>query len=138
MARGRRYYAELSARYCKKARVKQEVLYRVLADLTVLVHFLWILFLIFGAFWGKRNRAIRRLHVGGLAFAVVIQVFDWYCPLTHLEFWLRLRHAPETAYGGSYVVHYLEKVVYLDVSQTVIAAFTAALCLFNLWFYLKR
>jgi hypothetical protein len=114
------------------------VLYRVLADLTVLIHFLWILFLVSGAFWGKRSRAVRGLHVGGLAFAVAIQVSDWYCPLTHLESWLRSRHAPETAYSGYYLVHYLEKVVYLDMSRTFIVALTAALCLFNLWFYLKR
>jgi hypothetical protein len=114
------------------------VLYQVLADLTVLIHFLWILFLIFGAFWGKRSRAIRKLHQCGLGFAIVIQVFDWYCPLTHLEFWMRSKHAHGAAYTGSYVIHYLERVVYLEVSQAVIAALTAALCLFNLWFYCRR
>jgi hypothetical protein len=114
------------------------MLYRLLADLTVLTHFVWILFLLFGALLGRRNRAVRRVHVAGLAFALVIQVFDWYCPLTHLEYWLRTRHAPETAYAGSYLIHYLEKVVYLDVSRTTVVVLTVVLCIFNLWVYLKR
>lgn len=74
------------------------MVYRILADLVVLVHFLWILFLIFGAFWGAKHRTARLFHLAGLAFAVVIQAFDWYCPLTYLEVWLRAKHNPTLTY----------------------------------------
>ena len=56
------------------------MLWKVLADAVVFVHLLWILFLVFGAFLGSRNRKVRIIHVSGLACAILIQVFDWYCP----------------------------------------------------------
>src|SRR4030066_1483906 len=112
--------------------------YKVFADIVVLLHFLWILFLFFGAFWGIRNRAVKIFHISGLAFAFLIQVFDWYCPLTHLEFWLRSKHDPALTYAGSFVVHYVEKLVYLDLSSPVIFIFTIFLCVFNAWAYFGR
>jgi hypothetical protein len=108
---------------------------KILADIVVLVHFLWILFLIFGAFAGRRYRVIKYAHIGGLLFALMLQVFDWYCPLTHLEVWLRARHDPGRAYAGSYIIHYLEKVIYIEVDRWVVAVLTILLCGMNLWLY---
>jgi len=108
---------------------------RIVADIVVLIHFLWILFLIFGAFGGRRHKTIKVIHIGGLAFALMLQVFDWYCPLTHLEVWLRAMHDSGRAYAGSYLVHYLEKIIYLEVHRWVIVALTILLCLLNAWIY---
>ncbi len=91
------------------------MIFKVLADIVVLIHFLWIVFLIFGAIPGVRYRAVKIVHLTALAFAFVIQVFGWYCPLTHLEVWLRLRYEPGLSYAGSFIIHYVEKFVYLDV-----------------------
>ena len=44
------------------------------------------------------------IHLSGLFFAILIQVFGWYCPLTHLEFWLRSKHDPALVYVGSFMV----------------------------------
>ena len=114
------------------------MLYRIFADFVVLVHFLWIVFLFLGAVWGVRSRVIRVIHVSGLSFAVLIQVLGWYCPLTHLEVWLRSKHNPVLPYAGSFVIHYLEEIVYLEFSQAVVFGLTIILCLFNLWIYLAR
>ena len=114
------------------------MLVRILADTVVLVHFLWILFLIFGAFAGRRYKTMKYFHIGGLAFALMLQVFDWYCPLTHLEVWLRAQHDPSLAYTGSYIIHYLEKIIYVEVDRWVIAALTAVLCGLNVWIYSRR
>jgi hypothetical protein len=111
------------------------MLFRILADAVVLVHFLWILFLIFGAFAGRRHRTIKYVHIGGLAFALMLQVFDWYCPLTHLEVWLRAHYDPGEAYAGSYIVQYLEKIVYVEVNRWVIAVLTIVLCGANVLVY---
>jgi len=113
------------------------MLYKVAADVIVLTHFLWIIFLFFGAIWGVRNRIVKIIHLSGLLFAILIQVFGWYCPLTHLEFWLRSRHNPSIAYAGSFIIHYIERLVYLEISQTMVLAFTIFLSLFNLWVYLR-
>src|SRR3989337_3772653 len=112
--------------------------YKVLADIVVLIHFVWILFLFFGAFWGIRNRAVKIFHISGLAFAFIIQIFDWYCPLTHLEFWLRSKHDPALAYTGSFIIYYVEKTVYLELSRPLILIFTLFLCGLNVWFYFVK
>lgn len=108
---------------------------QMLADIVVLTHFLWIVFLIFGAIPGRRYRTIKYLHIGGLGFALMLQVFDWYCPLTYLEVWLRELHAPGQTYAGSYISHYLEKIIYIEVDRWIIAVLTIALCGMNVWLY---
>ncbi len=114
------------------------MLYKILADIVVFLHLLWILFLIFGAFLGIRNKAARIVHISGLAFAIIIQVFDWYCPLTHIEVWLRSKHDPTLSYSGSFIVHYIERVVYLEISGKLIFVLSILLCGFNMWLYLIR
>jgi len=112
--------------------------YKILADSVMLIHFLWIVFLFFGAFWGIKNRVIKIFHLSGLAFAFLIQIFNWYCPLTHLEVWLRSKHDSALSYTGSFIIHYVEKIVYIEISRYCILMFTLFLCGFNVWFYLKK
>ena len=112
--------------------------YKILSDIVVLIHFLWILFLFLGAFWGIRNRVVRIFHLSGLAFAFIIQVFGWYCPLTYLEVWLRSRHDASVAYAGSFIIHYVEQIVYIELSRLLIFVLTLVLCGLNLWLYLKK
>ncbi len=114
------------------------MIYRLLADSVVFFHFLWILFLIFGGFWGRRYRSVRIVHVPALFFAALVELFDWYCPLTHVEVWLRRKQGPEFGYSGSFISHYLERVIYLDVSRWVIVLLTLILCGANAWLYLGR
>lgn len=111
---------------------------KILADLVVMVHFLWIVLLFFGAFWGVKNKFVKIFHLSGLVFAFVIQVFDWYCPLTHLEVWLRSKHDFTLTYTGSFIIHYVEKIVYIELSRTLILFFTLLLCGLNAWLYLKK
>ncbi len=114
------------------------MLYKILTDSVVLIHFLWIVFLFFGAFWGVKNKVVKIFHLSGLVFAFVIQVFDWYCPLTHLEVWLRSKHDFTLTYTGSFIIHYVEKIVYIELSRTLILFFTLLLCGLNAWFYLRK
>ena len=112
--------------------------FRILADITVLAHFLWIVFLIFGAVPGMRFRPVKYLHIGGLAFAFLLEVSGWYCPLTYLEVWLRSRHDPSRTYAGSFIIHYLEKIIYIELDREVIIALTILVCAVNVWIYLRR
>jgi hypothetical protein len=114
------------------------MLYKILADIVVLIHFLWIVFLFFGAFWGRKIRALKIFHLSGLAFAFIIQIFDWYCPLTYLEVWLRSKHSPFLTYAGSFITHYVEKIVYIEMSRFVVLVFTILLCGLNAWLYLRK
>jgi hypothetical protein len=114
------------------------MLYRIAADVTVFLHLLWIVFLIIGAFWGRQYRWIKGMHVSGMCLAFVIQVFGWYCPLTYLEVWFRKMHDPSQGYAGSYIIHYIERVVYIDVPREVIFILTILLALISLWLYLHK
>jgi len=114
------------------------ILYKILADITVVIHSLWILFLISGALLGVRNKAIKYIHLSGLLFAILIQIFGWYCPLTHLEVWLRSKHDPAMAYAGSFIIHYLERLVYLEISPIGVLVATIGLVIFNSWLYLRK
>ena len=114
------------------------MLYKLLADAFVFIHFLWIVFLFLGALWGRKSRIVKIFHLSGLAFAFIIQIFDWFCPLTHLEFWLRGKHNPDLTYAGSFIIHYVERIIYMEISQTIVLLFTILLCGFNALFYLKK
>ena len=56
------------------------MLYRVLADIVVLVHLLWILFLIGGAYWGRKNGVVMLVQGAGFVFAVTSQIFGLVLP----------------------------------------------------------
>ena len=44
---------------------------------------------------------------------------------------------PFRAYSGSFIAHYMEKIIYIDLPDYAIFLLTAALCAFNAWVYLK-
>jgi Protein of Unknown function (DUF2784) len=111
------------------------MLYGILANIIVLVHLGWILFLITGACWGRKQIAVMIVHVAGLLFAVVMQIFGWLCPLTHLEVWLRGKQGGIASYPGSFIAHYAEKFVYMEVTPVIIFILTLALVITNAWIY---
>jgi hypothetical protein len=114
------------------------MIYKILADSVVLIHFLWIIFLFLGALWGIKNKMVKIFHIVGLVYAFIIQIFDWYCPLTHLEVWLRSKHEPALTYSGSFIIHYVEGIVYIEVSRYLVLVLTLFLCGFNGWLYFRR
>lgn len=114
------------------------MLFKILADIVVSVHFLWIPFLFLGALLGVRNKVIKMVHLSGLVFAIMVQVFGWHCPLTHLGFCLRSKYDPTLAYAESFIVRYVEKLVYLELSYSLIFVFTIFLWAFNGWLYLRK
>ncbi len=114
------------------------MIYGILADGVVFIHFLWILFLITGSLWGRKNRAVRYLHISGLFFALIIQLLDWYCPLTLLEVWLRSLRNPALSSGGSFIITYLERLIYISIPPSVVQVLTVLLCAFHGWMYLGK
>lgn len=81
------------------------------ADAVLVLHLLFILFVIFGAlpvFWRPRWAW---LHLPALAWGVWITATHGLCPLTPLENRLR-QAAGEQGYAGGFVEHYLMPLVY--------------------------
>ena len=113
------------------------MLYGFLANTVTIVHLFWILFLITGAYWAN-IRPVMIIHGAGLAYALISQLFGWYCPLTLLEDWLRGKHNEGQTYPGSFIAHYAEKLVYIDLSPAVVFALTLALVGVSIYIYLRK
>ena len=108
----------------------------VVADLVVVVHLAWILFLVFGAVAGRRWTWVKWLHLAALAFAVVLTAGGWICPLTHLEVWLR-RGVPGAGggYPGTFLGYYAERLVYLDVPRWAVLVTAIGIAAVSVWVY---
>jgi hypothetical protein len=87
------------------------MIYRILADLVVLIHLAFVLFVVLGAVSVIRWRRMVWLHLPALFWAVWIEFTGGICPLTPLENWLRLRSG-QGAYGTGFVEHYILPVLY--------------------------
>lgn len=86
--------------------------YRVLADLVVLGHFAFLIFVVAGGFVARRHRWLRVPHLLAAAWGVYAEVRPGFiCPLTPLENDLALR-AGEAGYQGGFIEHYLVPVIY--------------------------
>lgn len=97
-----------------------------LAEIVLLVHFLFILFVVFGEVliligallrwsWIK-NRTFRLIHLAAILFVAVQAWLGRACPLTLIEITLRTdqEHA---IYEGSFVAYWLNKLIYHDCPE---------------------
>ena len=87
------------------------MIYRFLADLVVLAHFGFIVFVIFGGLLAFRWQWVAWLHVPALAWGGFIELTGRICPLTPLENQLR-RAGGMSEYSQSFIEQYLIPVVY--------------------------
>lgn len=87
------------------------MIYRVLADAVMLVHFGFILFVVGGPLLAWRWPRLVWAHVPALTWAAAAVTISVPCPLTPLEKRLR-RLAGEDGYEGGFIDHYIEGVVY--------------------------
>jgi Protein of Unknown function (DUF2784) len=87
------------------------VWYRAGADLVVVVHLLFIAFVVGGVFLAWRWPRIIWLHIPAVAYGALVEFAGFTCPLTLLENYLRHR-AGEAGYHGGFIAHYLVKVIY--------------------------
>lgn len=87
------------------------MIYRVLADLTVVLHFAFILFVLAGGLAVLRHPRLMWLHVPAALWGAAIEFAGWICPLTPLEQALRIK-AGESGYRGGFIEHYLHALIY--------------------------
>jgi hypothetical protein len=85
--------------------------YRLLADLTVVAHFVFVLFAVGGGLLVLRWRRVVWLHIPAAVWAALIEFYGWVCPLTPLENWLRVRSGA-SGYRGGFIEHYILPVLY--------------------------
>lgn len=81
------------------------------ADFVVLLHLLFILFVIFGGLLALKWPKIAWLHVPAALWGTLIEFCGWICPLTPLENALR-RAGDRGAYSGGFIDNYIMPIIY--------------------------
>lgn len=87
------------------------MVYGLIVDALVLLHFLFVAFAVFGGLLALRWPKVAWLHVPALIWAVTVEIYVHYCPLTPLENMLRKQAGLET-YQTGFIAHYILRVIY--------------------------
>lgn len=95
------------------------MLYRLMADLVVVLHLAFMVFVGAGSLLARCRPGLAWLHAPSLTWAVASITIGLPCPLTSLEKRLR-RMAGEGAYEGGFVDHYVEGVVFSEALTPVL------------------
>ena len=123
------------------------MLCKILADIIVVTHFAWIIFMLVGfiftiaGFFWKRffdRWLFRTLHLCGIAYVSLLAILGKYCLLTIWENSLRQKYDPGLAYPGSFIIYYIEKLVYPDVNPLVIQIPTVFIAVFTIVVFIVR
>ena len=65
-------------------------MYPLLADLVLIVHLVFVVFVLCSGLFVLRWQWIAWLHLPAAAWGAVVEFAGWICPLTPLENWLRV------------------------------------------------
>ena len=87
------------------------MLYRIFADIVIVIHLAFVLFAVFGGLLVLRWKRWACLHVPAVLWAALIEFAGWVCPLTPLENWLREKGGA-IAYRSGFVEHYILPLLY--------------------------
>jgi hypothetical protein len=128
--------------------MESSVAYQLAADAVLLLHALFVLFVVLGlllVFAGRvfewawvRNPWFRLLHLVAIAVVVAQAWLSVICPLTTIEMWFRSR-AGDATYSGAFIAHWLETALYYQAPPWVfVVCYTAfgALVLAS-WFWVR-
>jgi|ERR1035438_2758505 hypothetical protein len=108
--------------------------YSALASAVLFLHALFIVWVVFGALLTRSRPILRWLHIVSLIWGIVTELLPWPCPLTLLENWWEQKAGVEP-YQGGFLLHYLDKLVYPDISATTLTVAGVIVCAFNLALY---
>jgi hypothetical protein len=87
------------------------VIYRLCADLMLIIHLAFVGFVVFGAGLVLRWPKLVGFHIAAVAWGVLIEFTGMICPLTPLEVALR-QSGGQAGYPGGFIEHYIVAVLY--------------------------
>lgn len=85
--------------------------YRIAADLILVIHLLFIGFVVGGSFLAWRWPRIIWVQLPAMVYGALVELIGFVCPLTWLQDYL-LRRGGEAGYRGGFISHYLIQVIY--------------------------
>jgi hypothetical protein len=86
-------------------------MYQLLADLVLIVHLAFVVFVLCGGLLVLKWRGVAWLHLPAAVWGAVVEFTGWICPLTPLENWLRALGG-EATYRSDFIAQYLLPVLY--------------------------
>ncbi|TLY26170.1 MAG: DUF2784 domain-containing protein [Nitrospirae bacterium] len=86
-------------------------LYQIFADLVVILHLAFVVFVLFGGLLVLWWRRVAWIHLPAVAWGAAIEFGGWICPLTPLETWLRMQGG-EGGYNSDFIEHYILPLLY--------------------------
>ena len=111
------------------------ILLEILATLTLLLHFSFILFVIFGALLILRFKKIIYFHIPAVVWGAYIELSHSICPLTHLENYF-LKKAGKDQYSVDFIENYIFKIIYPPALNYEIQTYLGVILIFvNLVIY---
>jgi Protein of Unknown function (DUF2784) len=115
--------------------------YRAAADLVVVVHLLFIGFVVGGAFLSWRWARVVWVHIPVAVYGALVEFAGFTCPLTLLENDLRQR-AGQAGYRDGFIAHYLIRVIYppglTRGMQTGLGVAVLLIAITGYWGFLRR
>ncbi|WP_243349398.1 DUF2784 domain-containing protein [Parabacteroides sp. FAFU027] len=87
------------------------MLYRLLADFIVLIHFSFILFVVLGGLLVLRWRKVIYFHIPAMFWGAIVEFYNIICPLTPWENHFREVGGAER-YESDFIENYLIPVMY--------------------------
>lgn len=110
-------------------------MYGLLADAIVVLHLLFILFVIFGGLFTIRWQWLAWIHIPAMLWGAATEFFHLVCPLTPLENSLRAKSGAG-GYSGDFVSQYLVPVIYPEqLTDSVQWLLGGTLVVFNVAVY---
>jgi hypothetical protein len=110
-------------------------MYELLATLTLIIHFLFIIFVIFGGLLFFVKAWSLYFHIPAFIYGVYIEFTQRICPLTYLENYF-LTKANLATYSTSFIQNYLYAIIYpINLTKQIQISLGIILIIINLIIY---
>jgi hypothetical protein len=111
------------------------MVYSLLADLIILLHFMFILFVLCGGLLVLKWKWLIFIHIPAAIYGILIEIESWVCPLTPLEVHFKMK-AGESIYQGGFIEHYLIPIIYPPgLNRTIQIILAAMVLILNIIIY---
>ena len=110
-------------------------MYEFLAKIVLIIHLLFIFFVVFGAFSCLISNKFFYLHLVAFSWGIYIEFTSSICPLTYLENWLLILDQA-SFYDDGFIENYILKIIYPEgITPNVQMILGFLLIILNALFY---